>query len=441
MNFSKDIIIAQNYINIGIGLTILLCIDLMDLDTINVIQNIWTIIISIAILVIIFNKKKQLIRPISFFAFSIFMFMISRLILKLFTDLEIVEAGKNISNYNVLYSSIVLGIGVSIIILSCFFSSKFSDKITDFFFKPQIFSLNRYISIFIVILGIISILIFLQDSFSKIYVIKAYNYLEVAGTGLLESGIKYFTIGKLLLTVWVILGRSSNRFYYSSLILGIGAIGFLFIGLRGYAFSYFLLLLYYQNSKKPFKIKNLFLIGIASIVLSSFVLEYRIGFSVSEGIKEIIINTLHSQGASFEVVFGSVIFREDLWIKFPIIEFIKGGNFGAAIDNIRSVNFDYGGFASSWFAEAYYLGNICYFIFSIILGIIISILDSLAIKKENNNRKNNNFADIILFLTIPNLVFFARSGLFDLIFKTIQVIIITVVLIFIGRNSLHHRSN
>jgi hypothetical protein len=397
---------------------------------IEIIQKVWTMQIIIALIMIMFFNKNKLIKPISFFAFSVTVFLWGRLILNVFLNTPIVLAGVKITDENILYSSLILGIAISIIMLVYTISYSWFDNILKYYVTRSKFTLPKYLSSAIVALSIIFILVFMLDSYRKMGIVMSSNYLEVAGSNVLSSGIKYFTLAKLLIMVWVIGGGNPNRFYYASIILVIGAIGFLLIGLRGYAFSYMFLWLYFQNNKKEIKIYKLLVLSMSLIILANVVLEYRLGFSVSKGLLNIIIDTFHSQGASFEVVFGSIIFKNKLISQLPLAEFLLKGNFGHYVDTVRSVNFAYGGFASSWFAEAYYLGMPFYIALSVVLGIIISFIDRVSeISTSNMNRINNNYLNIILFLTIPNLVFFARSSVFDLMSKFIETMFIITFII------------
>ena len=424
----KKILVLQNYLNILLGL---LYIFIYRFTDIKFIQKAWTLQILVALILIMFYNKNSLIKPISFFSFSVTVFLWGRLILNVFFDSPIVQAGVNITDENILYSSLVLGVSISIIMLVYTISNDWFDNILKCYVTKSKFSLPKNLSTVIVILSIILVLMFLLDSYRKMGIVMSSNYLEVAGSNVLSSGIKYFTLAKLLIIIWIIGGSNPNRFYYASIILLFGGIGFLLIGLRGYAFSYIFLWLYFQNGQKEIKIYKLAVMSFGLIILANAVLEYRLGFSVSKGLMNIIINTFHSQGASFEVVYGSVIFRNALIRQLPFAEFLQGGNFGHSVDMVRSVNFAYGGFASSWFAEAFYLGVPFYIAFSIVLGIIISFIDKASdISSINMRRKKNNYINILLFLTIPNLVFFARSSIFDLISKFIEtMIIITFIII------------
>ena len=141
------------------------------------------------------------------------------------------------------------------------------------------------------------------------------------------SGVDYFTVvsdpefhkhlflffmSKNLGLLWLLIARSTRDIkLYVGLLLGF-SIGFLLIGLRGYFMAYLFVYLYIHYEKKKINVLTFTLLAVAILYVSSFVLEYRLGFEIFADKISMITSPFYQQGATFEVVFGAVSFPEKL---------------------------------------------------------------------------------------------------------------------------------
>ncbi|WP_460149646.1 hypothetical protein [Pseudomonas sp. H1_A03] len=139
-----------------------------------------------------------------------------------------------------------------------------------------------------------------------------------------------------------------------------------------------------------------------------------------------ISQTLHGQGASFEVLYGAVNFDS------AVTHCLKSTDqsFGICVDQARSINFASGGFSTSFFAEAYYQGWLFYLLWCLLLGCLVRTLDwVVAIYKENRTAPGNHGGVIFLVLSVlPNLVYFSRSNMHEFLLKFLQVSIALVII-------------
>jgi hypothetical protein len=245
------------------------------------------------------------------------------------------------------------------------------------------------------------------------------DYFTAVDDPSFHEHIKYFFIAKSLMIIWIALSRSKRNIALGSLILLIFSGGFLLIGLRGYFAAHFFLFLYFYNEKHVIKIFPLLLGTLLFLYGASFILEYRLGFMLFDNVFDMISSPIYQQGASFEVVFGAVTFPDEVSKCISMYEFFtKVKPFGDCIDLVRGVPFVQGGFASSFFAESYYIGLFFLIIISALLGAAVRFLDELSIISTNSTNRGESFvAAFVLFLVIPNLVYFARSNVFDFLFK------------------------
>lgn len=171
--------------------------------------------------------------------------------------------------------------------------------------------------------------------------------------------------------------------------------------------------------------------GIGIVYMSNAVLSYRMGFSIASGLGNIVVSVLNSQGASVEQVFGSVIFKEDIAKQFhPVSLFFnidQSPGYGIIVDRVRGTGFEYGGFGSSFFGEAYFLGLPGCFVFLVMAGMLCGVLErAYMLAKEHQDTMM--YAQLLLFMTMPNLIYIGRSSLTDFISKTIASIVICAVL-------------
>jgi hypothetical protein len=204
------------------------------------------------------------------------------------------------------------------------------------------------------------------------------------------------------------------------------------IGLRGYTIAYLFLFLSVLNLKYKIAILPLFLIAIVLLFTSSLVLNFRLGFSVTESFVDMIFMPFYQQGATFEVVFGAVNFKNEITSCLSIYDyFFSNQSFGNCVDKSRGVFFtEGGGFASSYFAELFFLGGFFTVFTSILFGIVLSILCSAYDRLSAGLYSDKASATIVFFL-IPNLVYFARSSAFDFISKIVEIIFLLLCLVFI----------
>ena len=176
------------------------------------------------------------------------------------------------------------------------------------------------------------------------------------------------------------------------------------MGLRGYTIAYGFLLLFFLDIRYRLKIKWLLLVAILVTTISSLILNYRIGIEVNSGLLGIIFNPLLQQGASFETVYGALKYNEKILSCISYYDyFFKEG----------------GSFASSFYSELIYLGwiigSVALLLFAFSLAFVQSCYEKI-IKNSMNNKLAYTYR-LIIFLALPNLIYFARSSLFDFITK------------------------
>ncbi|EIP0458357.1 TPA: hypothetical protein QH904_003496, partial [Escherichia coli] len=100
--------------------------------------------------------------------------------------------------------------------------------------------------------------------------------------------------------------------------------------------------------------------------------------------------------------------------------FFTNKDIGSCIDIARGVYFKEGGsFASSFYSELIYLGwiigSVALLLFAFSLAFVQSCYEKI-IKNSMNNKLAYTYR-LIIFLALPNLIYFARSSLFDFITK------------------------
>ncbi|EDS4969803.1 hypothetical protein BK609_004672, partial [Salmonella enterica subsp. enterica serovar O rough] len=95
-----------------------------------------------------------------------------------------------------------------------------------------------------------------------------------------------------------------KSFIFYSLLIFLASIGYIMVGLRGYTISYAFLLLFFLDLRYKLKFRYLLVFAILVAIVSSLILNYRIGIEVNHGFWEMIFNPLLQQGASFETVYG-----------------------------------------------------------------------------------------------------------------------------------------
>lgn len=389
---------------------------------------IFVIITSIALISTIIYNRKNVIRPLTFLIISFFVFLWMRIILNIICGSSVISVGRGITDKNINIVTLYLGITECIIcglaiIISEYLSHKHIIIINR---SSRVTTKQIWIQNILFLTALFFLFLFLYDSYRKMGIVRAHNYLNVSESILL-MGYRYFTIGKWILLLWLIISKSENRFMIGSTVLVIASAGYLMRGSRGYAICYFFLWLMIYSIRHKIKIRYLILIGISLIFLANFILEYRLGWSVANGFKNVLFATLHQQGASIEPVFGSVIFKNEILKEFTKIDLFRTGIYGIIVDRVRDTGFDAGGFGSSFFAESYFLGFPFGLVFHALLALCVGIME-YAYNSIVKSKKSRPYAILLIFMTTPNLIYIARSSIHDYIFKTISTLIIIMVL-------------
>lgn len=373
------------------------------------------------------------IRPMSYFILSFMVFVWARALLGLFWGMNVISAGYGINQLNIQKTVLFLGISMCFMVAVALLIESTLGQAKKYFLTDERVTVNSAFSLCAVGIAVTLFLIFEWDSVSKISMIQDYSYLDISESVMLE-GYNYFRIGKYLLILWVLFGKNVNRVNIASGILLIASIGYLMRGARGYAICYFFTWLLFFAQKHRIKFINLIIIGIGLVVLANSIIEYRLGYSLASGLFDIIIKTLHSQGASIEPVFGVVSFREKIMDIFPYNELLVRNDFGQFIDTARGVNFASGGFGTSFFAEVYFVG-LGGMIFLIFMGVCLGIAEhayNMSVKFPNRA----NYYKIFLFLVCNNIIYFARSNIRNCISRTLIALIINGFLVFVAKEGI-----
>jgi hypothetical protein len=361
-----------------------------------------------------------IISPGGFFVISVSVFIMSRPFIYVFFDVDIVQVGQLISDVNITKTICVVAFGLNAFLFSFLCDYNFS-AVDGWLFKHTP-SINNHIINVMFTFACLLMVYFLYQSYLAAQKMAGADYFSVAGDASFSEHIKWFFLSKLVTLLLLIFSSSGRRdfTFICSFLLFIGSIGFIMIGLRGYTISYFFLFLYFYAEKRKVNFFWLIFIALLILYLSAFVLEYRLGFSVFNNNFEMLYMPIYQQGASFEVVFGAVNFLDKLNQCISFESFISGADFGACVDKVRGVPFDDGGFASSFFAEAYYLGMAVFLLFFVFMGTAVRYLDYLSFNRKLHVKGlivagagNNAKVGFLLFCLIPNLVYFARSGVVD----------------------------
>ncbi len=113
-------------------------------------------------------------------------------------------------------------------------------------------------------------------------------------------------------------------------------------------------------------------------------------------------------------------------------------DFGIYVDRIRVTGFEAGGFGTSFFAEAFFAGFPVGILFAALFSVCVGIME-YAYKAVRKSSGAALYAQILLFMTTPNLIYFARSGLHDYIFKTLSTLAIIAVLWWTAQNRIPPR--
>lgn len=399
-----------------------------------------TFLASITALLVFFCFQGSYRSPLnitSLVSISIFFFMWARPFLTLFFDKDIVEAGIVLGEDSVRKSVVILALGFIFIASGHFFSERLTLRLSRALVEFPVFTLSRIASGFIIFLACCSGMFFLVKSYVVASKYMVGDYFAALESPEFHAHIFTFFIAKNFLLLWGIFGKRPNRLLIISFIWVFFAIGFLMIGLRGYFFVYLFLFIFVYGLERRINYLFLMTLGLGSLISANILLEYRLGFEVASGVVDKISQTLHGQGASFEVLYGAVNFDKALR------ECLNSTNeaFGICVDLARRINFVSGGFSTSFFAEAYYQGWVFYIFWCLLFGYLVRTLDgAVAFYKENRSTGGNHGGIIFVILAIlPNLVYFSRSNMYEFLFKFLQVAVVLVVMAIMMAHIKRHR--
>ncbi len=406
------------FMGLIISITCLIILLLIEINVEVSMLSFFTILALSGLLPFILHSSPVFFSPSRLFSISIFAFILARPSFNLFLDVELVTVGNNINQLNLTKTLIILTLSIWLANISYALTSIGSYVYFGDILKLRLPTANIFKNT-ILCFSIFSGSYFLIKSWEASKLIGLIDYFSALSDPNFHKHIKYFFIAKSLLIFWILLSREKKAVEFASRVLLFFSIGFLLIGLRGYFVAYFFLFVYFLNER--IKI-NFLQISVGLIVFlfgSSFILEYRLGFSIYDNIFDMISSPILQQGSTFEVVFGVVNFHNEIFNCISRFEFLANiKSLGVCIDITRGVPFEEGGFASSFFAESYYLGLIFFILNSVLIGAAVRFCDFLSEISVGPTGQGPSFiAAFILFLVIPNLVYFGRSSAFDFLFK------------------------
>lgn len=394
-------------------------------------HNLFVWFVTFSLIFTVIYDFENMIRPMSYFILSFFIFVWMRILLNSILKTSVITVGAGITDLNIQKTTLFLGITMCAMTTGVLVTeSILNQRQKDILLAKSKIYISPVINALLVSSAIICFLLFLLDSIKKIEIMQAHDYLNVS-ENIMLLGVHFFRFGKYFLLLWILIGKSEKRIFVASTILLLASAGYLMRGARGYAICYFFLWLLLFIRRHKIKFINLMLIGFLLIILANSILEYRLGFSISSGVFDMVVKTLHSQGASVEPVFGAVNFKDTLLEVFPKNEILSRGDFGNYIDDVRGVNFEAGGFSTSFFAELYFIGMPGGILFAGLLSLCVGVMEH-AFKCISRFPDKSNYYMILIFMTCPNLIYFARSNIRDYIFKSLTSYMILTVLIYLA---------
>lgn len=230
----------------------------------------------------------------------------------------------------------------------------------------------------------------LRDGRTAYYTLQQSNYIE-----LIESGeIVYFNpiFYTLVKWSWFLLFISyPNKSGQITLLFMFFLLALPVSGMRGYFILYLLMGLMFLEGKKIINLKLTiiipFIFGLLSLV--TFLLEYRIGFSVSDsGVMSPVYNAIIGQGSTYEVIYGAYNFKDRINffenVLFPSLYGFP--TFGNYIDKLRGVDFADGiGFATSALAEIISGGVFIWIVYLSIFSFALSVVHKAFLKLHLSN--------------------------------------------------------
>lgn len=385
-------------------------------------------LVSITVLLVFFCFQGSYQSPLnitSLVSISIFFFMWARPFLSLFFDKDIVEAGIVLNESSVRVSVVILALGFIFIASGHLFSERLTSKLSRILVDFPVFTLSRLVSGFIIFLASCSGVYFLVKSYILANKYMVGDYFAALEIPEFHAHIFTFFIAKNLLLLWGVFGKHPNRLLVISFIWVFFAVGFLMIGLRGYFFVYLFLFIFVYGLERRINYVFLMTLGLGSLIFANILLEYRLGFEVASGVVDKISQTLHGQGASFEVLYGAVNFSDALR------ECLNSTSeaFGICVDQARRINFVSGGFSTSFFAEAYYQGWFFYIVWCLLFGCLVRTLDGAVAFYKNGRSIDGNHGGVVFVIlsVLPSLVYFSRSNMYEFSLKFLQVGMVLVV--------------
>ena len=365
-----------------------------------------------------YKKSERLINPTTCFCLSVFVFLISRPFLSLLMGDEVVTIGLGISDENIIITTLFIMWSFYLInIFYCLF-----DRPAKFILNsiPEVNIKSNVWSNIFLLFSLLLCFLFLKYSYVNYNVLSNNNNYFSFISSLDFSYFKYFFMSKYFLILYIIFSNSNKSLLVSTSILFFSSLGFMAIGLRGYTIAYLFLFALAYDEKYKIKLIPLIALSLALIILSASVLSFRLGFDVFENDSyfSIILKTIAQQGATFEVVFGAVNFLDEINNCISYYDyFIQGIPFGDCVDVSRGVYFSEGGFASSFFAELIFFWPILILVIPL-FSFCLKFL-SLSYDQFMSYGEEKKSSILFVFFLLPNLVYFARSSVFDFIEKTI----------------------
>lgn len=365
------------------------------------------------------SGRHMLLSPVRLYVISVAVFIMARPLIDLAVPVDLVQVGDGITTENLLATLAVIGASVGTTAAAYFLSG----RVVRLRALRAPSTLRLHLPSPVregALLAMIGFgLFFLYRSWIASRSLGVTDYFSAMDNPEFHAHIRFFFLAKLFGVLWLLSESRKDRFRACAGLLCLFASGFLLIGLRGYFLSYFFVWAYFINERMRFGGKTVILAVAGLLYLASFILEYRLGFAVFNNTIEMVTLPLYQQGASFEVVFGTVAFRDEIRDCLPFWSYTIGnGSFGTCVDLARSVPFDEGGFASSFFAEAHYFGLPVMLILSGALGLGVRLVQHVSVLRTTRLHFDDSFiGGIILFYVLPNLVYFARSSAFDFVFK------------------------
>lgn len=367
-------------------------------------------LVSVTALLVLFcfqGNYKGALSIASLVSISIFFFMWARPFLTLFFDKDVVEAGIVLGESSVRKSIVILALGFIFIASGYLFSRRLSFRLAKGLIRIPVYKLPRLANGAFIFLALCSGIFFLAKSFAVAQKYMVGDYFAALENPEFHAHIITFFIAKNILLLWGVFGRHPNRLLIISFVWVFFALGFLMIGLRGYFFAYLFLFVFVYGLERRINYFFLLVLGVLSLFFANILLEYRLGFQVANGVMAKISQTLHGQGASFEVLYGAVNFDG------AVNDCLNSTNqsFGVCVDQARRINFVSGGFSTSFFAEAYYRGWLFYLFWCLLFGCLVRTLDGVvAMYKESNMASEKHgggdscssvsFAESCIFLSL-----------------------------------------